>query len=385
MKAIPKKWLYSLIGIVIIALAVGLVIVKKKELASIAKPLERSVPVHVTIANSGTVDVTLHYLGKADAMDTADISSRISAYILAVNYREGNIVHKGDVMVDLDDTTLANKVRENDADIRAAESAVASAESNYEAQKASFDRDEYLYKNKAESQETYEKSRALADAAYGQVVAAQERIKQLSENRQVSATEEGYTHITAPFDGIVTKRSADPGDFAVPGKPLLTLEGTGEGYRVTVQVPQEQAAAIKTGDEVILSDGTNKETATVYKVYPALDTGSLATVEIRVSKMPFNLPAGSNIGVDIVMKQAKGLVVPVQALATNTKGSFVVTVDGGNVVRQVPIQVLGRNNQEAAISGIDPNTKVVVGEENLLMQLMNGKTVTIIPAGGDGN
>ncbi|MDR3560241.1 MAG: efflux RND transporter periplasmic adaptor subunit [Negativicutes bacterium] len=384
MKAMSKKWLYGLIGVVILALAAGLVVIKNKELATTNKPVQRNVPVQVATAKSGVVPVTLHYLGKAESVLTADITSRIAASILAVRYREGDTVRAGEVLVDLDDMTLANKVRASDADTRAAQSLVASAESNYQAQKASFDRDEYLYKNKALSQEAYERSKAITDAAYSQIVVAQERVKFLSESRQASATELGYAHIAAPFAGVITKRSAEPGELAVPGKPLLTLQGMNDGYKITTQVPQEQAVTLKPGIDVIVSDGTNKATATVYKVYPALASNSLVTVEIRMTEMPFKLPAGSNLGVDFVMNRAEGLVVPVQALAINKKGAFVVIVGENNVVHQAPVQVVGRNDKEAAITGIDPNATVVVGQENLLMQLMDGKTVTVIPAGGDG-
>jgi RND family efflux transporter MFP subunit len=382
MKPISKKWLAGII--IIIVLAASLVIIKNGELASISKPIQRGIPVRVVMAKPGVISVSLHYLGKVDSVLAADITSRITANVLSVRYREGDVVRSGEVLIDLDDLTLGNKVRAVDADIRSAQSVIASAESNYQAQKASFDRDEYLYKNKALAQEAYERSRANTDAVYSQIVVAQERIRLLSENRQVAATELGYAHIIAPFDGIVTKRSAEPGELAVPGKSLLNLQGINDGYKITTQVPQEQVGNIKSGSEVTILDGARKVDAVVYKVYPALANNSLVTVEIRMSEMPFKIPTGATLGLDFVINRAEGLVVPIQALATNTNGTFVVTVDKNNVVCQVPVQVVGRNDQEAAISGIDSDVAVVVGQENLLIQLMDGKNVTIMSEGEDG-
>jgi len=380
-----KKWLAGLIAILIVALGAGLVIMKKRELASLPKPAQRSIPVQVAVAKPGTVLVMRHYLGKAESMLTADITPRITANILVVHCREGDAVHTGDALVDLDDLTLANRLRGAEADVRSAQSALTAAESNYEAQKASFERDEYLYKNKALSQEAYERSRAATASAYSQVVAARERLRLLTENREAAAVERGYAHITAPFDGVVTKRSAEPGEVAIPGKPLLTLQAVNQGYKITVQVPQENAASIRTGDEVIISDGAQKMTATVYRVYPAVTVNNLATVEIRLPEMPFQLPPGASVGVDFVLNKAQGLVVPVQALLANSKGTFVVVVDKNNVVHQTKVEVVGRNDKEAAVTGIGPDTTVVVGQENILMQLMDGKLVTVIPAGRDGN
>ncbi|GMB00997.1 efflux RND transporter periplasmic adaptor subunit [Pelosinus sp. IPA-1] len=376
MARVPKKWLVGVIGLIIVTLAVGLVVKKKQDLAGLAKPDIRPTSVQVSKSYSGSVPVMVHYLGKADSMVTADISARITSNILAIHLREGDMVKAGQLMAELDDATLSNKVRAAGADQRASASTLAATESAYNTQKASFDRDEYLYQNKAISQETYEHAKSALDLAESQVKTARERVALLAQNREAAATEQSYTRLVAPFDGIVVKRSAEPGDLAVPGKPLLTLQGINQGYKVIVQIPQEQTLNITTGTQALISDGKEKLEAVVSKVYPALAANSLTSVEIRLDNMPFQLPPGSTLGVDFILKNVQGIIVPITAVVKNASGAFVIRITDGTA-HPVVVTILGENDQQAVVSGIDAGAKVAVGQESQLLKLMEGVPVMV--------
>ena len=56
----------------------------------------------------------------------------------------------------------------------------------------------------------------------------------------------GYATIRAPFDGVVSRKPANAGDFASPGMPLLELEGT-DAFQVEAAVPDSLAAALQPG------------------------------------------------------------------------------------------------------------------------------------------
>ncbi|WP_094607310.1 Multidrug resistance protein MdtA [Sporomusa silvacetica DSM 10669] len=382
MAKVSKKWLVGVIALLIVVVAAGLVVKKKQDLAGLAKPAVRPTPVQLAESYSGTVPVTVHYLGKADSLVTADISARITSNILAIHLREGDTVKAGQLMAELDDATLSNKVRAASADQRGSASTLAATESSYNTQKASFDRDEYLYQSKAISQEAYEHAKSALDMAESQVKAARERVALLSQNREAAATEQSYTRLVAPFDGIVVKRSAEPGDIAVPGKSLLTLQGMNQGYKVIVQVPQEQTRNIIVGTQALISDGNGKMEAVVTKIYPALAANSLATAEIRLDNMPFQLPPGSTLGVDFILQNVQGVVVPTTAVVKNTTGAFVITVTGGTA-HPVPVDILGENDKQVVVSGIEAGTSVAVGQENQLMKLMDGIPVMVVVDGSE--
>ncbi|VBB06467.1 rnd efflux pump membrane fusion protein barrel-sandwich domain [Lucifera butyrica] len=382
MAKVSKKWLAGVIALLIVALAAGLVIKKKHDLAGLAKPAVRPTPVQVAESVNGTVPVTVHYLGKADSMVTADIAARITSNILAIHQREGDMVKAGQLMVELDDATLSNKVRAAGADQRAAESTLAAAESAYSTQKASFDRDEILYQNKAISQEAYEHAKSALDLAESQVQAARQRVALLAQNKEAAVTEKSYTQLVAPFDGIVVKRSAEPGDLAVPGKPLLTLQALNQGYKIIVQIPQEQTLNISAGTHALISDGKEQTEAAVAKVYPALAANSLATVEICLDKIPFQLPPGSTLGVDFILKDVSGIIVPAAAVVKNTTGAFVIGITDGTA-HHIPVNILGENDKQAVVSGIDAGAEVAVGQESQMLKLMDGMPVTVAADGSE--
>jgi len=382
MAKVSKKWLVGCIALLIVALAVGLVIKKRQDLAGLAKPAVRPTSVQVSKSYSGVVPVTVHYLGKADSMVTAEISARITSNVLAIHLREGDTVKAGQVMVELDDATLSNKVRAAGADQRASVSTLSATESAYNTQKASFDRDEYLYQNKAISQETYEHARSGLDLAESQVKAARERVALLTQNREAAATEQSYTRLVAPFDGIIVKRSVEAGDLAVPGKSLLTLQGINQGYKVIVQIPQEQTLNITPGTHAFIADGKEKLEAIVSKVYPALAANSLTSVEIRFDNMPFKLPPGSTLGVDFILKNVQGIIVPITGVVKSASGAFIIRITDG-IAHPVAVTVLGENDQQAVVSGIDAGAMVAVGQESQLLKLMEGVPVMIATDGSE--
>ena len=375
MKRFNKRWLLGIIIVVVVALAIGLVVKRSQEVSNLKKPALPSKPVQVVQIKPGAISVTQHYMGKTQAVLTADIASRITANILAIHKREGDIVKQGETLVALDDLALGSKVRAMDAEVRSAESLRSAAESNNAVQRASYERDVYLYKNNAIALETYERSVAAMENAQSQLIAAQERVSIARENLSAVMTESGYANITAPFAGVIAKRMAEPGEVAVPGKVLLVLQGMDQGYKIISQIPQEQTAVIKAGTQVMVTAEADKINGTVNKVFPALGINNLASTEIVIDKMPAGLPTGATVGLDFVMSHVEGIIVPRNSLVKGTSNTFIVRIDENNVAHQVAVIVLGENDQLAAVTGISENSIVAIGPENVLMQLMDGTQV----------
>lgn len=379
---LKTKWGIGVIIVLVIAVAIGLVVKRNYDLANLKKPAAASVAVKVTVVKQGTLPIAQHYMGKVEPVQAADIASRVTANVLTVTKREGDTVAKGEVLLLLDDLALASKARAIEAELRAAESIAAAARSSYQVQQASFERDEYLYKNKAVSLESYEKSRAVADNALSQVRAADERVRIAAANYSAAQVEWGYTRLTAPFDGVVEKRTAEPGETAVPGKTLLRLQGTGTGYKIIAQIPQEQLGRIKVGTKAVITGGQSRQEAAVAKVYPALAANYLATVEVITEKLPYGLPAGATIGLDLIVDQAEGFIVPVNALVKSSERTFVVVIADG-IAKQVPVTIHGQTDEQAVVSGALDNAVVAVGQQSQLLRLMNGVKVKPAEAVGD--
>jgi RND family efflux transporter MFP subunit len=371
-----RKWMYILIAA---ALAAGALILVKNKMAGIAalpKP-EASLPaVRVAAAATGTLEVFAHYQGSIEPLTKSDVSARISGNLLSVAKREGDPVREGEIVAVIDDRELVERSAAVEAEVLATRQRLAGGRSAYETQKSIYERDEKLFAAGAISREALERSRAAIDGAKATVDAYEESIKGLSMNSAAAATQTGYARIRAPFHGVVTRRWMEPGDLAVPGKPILTVEKISP-YKVTVQVPQEEMEGLKPGGKAHLGYGDRVTTAAISRVYPALGKNILGSVEMVLPALPFGLPSGSTVGVDLVRKAVTGVIVPENALVRSGAGTFVCVVKDG-VVRIRKVNLLGTGEGKAALAGdVAPGEQVAVGQENRLLTLVEGTRVTV--------
>lgn len=378
-----RKLVTVISALLLIVGGVIVVMSKQKSLANLPKPKEPLPTVQVTPVRQGTLDVTAHYLGSIEPFTRSDLSARISGNILAITKREGDSVRQGEVIITIDDRELLDRSIAVNAEVLATKQRLAGAKSAYETQKSVYERDVILHKAGAISQEALERSRAALDGAKATVDAYEESLKGFAMNTSVARTQAGYARITAPFSGVVSKRWADPGDLAVPGKPILTIEKTSP-YKVLAQVPQEELTGIRPGTPVKLTNGDQEVSAKVNRVYPALGKSMLATVEVLTKTAPFDLPSASTVGFDLVTKQIEGLIVPDQAVVKTDKGASVYQVKDG-LVHIVPVTLLGMGNGKAAISGgVPPAAQVAVAQENKLLTLTEGGGVIPSEQGKSG-
>ena len=372
-----KKKLIILI-VAVLVIAGGILVMKNKErnLAALPQPAAVLPVVQVALVADGTLEESGHYLGVVEPVASSDLSARITGNILTINKREGDTVRQGEVLVTIDDRELLDRFAAIQSEVLANQQRLIGAQSSYTTQQSIYGRDEKLFAAGAISQEALERSKAALDAAKATVDAYQESIKGMTMNTSAARTQAGYARITAPFSGIVTRRSMEPGDLAVPGKAILTVEKT-TSYKILAQLPQEELNHIRSGSKVLLSNGNQRIEAEVNRVYPALGKNMLATVEVLTPAAPFGLPSSATVGFDIVRKKVGGLLVPAQAIVKTGQGSFVYQIKEG-IVEIIPVKVLGMGNGMAAISGTLPaGAQVAVGQENKLLSLSSGSKVSV--------
>ena len=371
-----RKWIFLLIAAVLVVGALALVRSKLAGIAALPKP-EASLPVvRVAVAASGTLEVFAHYQGSVEPLTKSDVSARISGNLLSVAKREGDPVREGEIVAVIDDRELIERSAAAEAEVLATRQRLAGGRSAYETQKSIYERDGKLFAAGAISREALERSRAAIDGAKATVDAYEESIKGLSMNSAAAATQAGYSRILAPFHGVVTRRWMEPGDLAVPGKPILTVEKISP-YKVTVQVPQEEMEGLKPGGKAHLGYGDRVMTAAISRVYPALGKNILGSVEMVLPALPFGLPSGSTVGVDLARRTVTGVIVPENALVRSGAGNFVCVVKDG-VARIRKVVLLGVDGGKAALTGdVAPGEQVAVGQENHLLTLVEGSRVTV--------
>jgi membrane fusion protein, multidrug efflux system len=346
-----------------VAVVAGLAAVRHRRLRQKENaPLVKAVPlaVRTALVTAGRVVGTRHVLGTVAGGEETDLAPQIMARVLEIKVREGDAVAAGELIAQLDE-------RESRDALAAAGAARAAAEVADRARRDATARDRRLFEVKAIAPEQWEASQAAAAAAAAQLEAATQLLDQ-------ARTRLSYCRLVAPAAGVVARRLADPGDLAVPGKPLVKLVRQ-QTVRVRGALPAEDLAALRVGMPVTLRMEHETVAAAVARVYPALGESHLATFECDLAQPPPGFVSGATVGMDVPLSSADGLVVPAGALLEGEQGAWVFVVDHG-AVRPVAVAVQARSLDQVAIKGaVRAGEPVVVAEPSRLMTLAAGTRV----------
>ncbi len=362
-----------LLGLVIggiIFLAILKVKQKKQQLANMKTIQVAPLPVEVAKIKRGYLPITEHFLGDIKPVLSFKLSSKISGYLIKMDKYEGDVVKKGEVVAKIDPRQIQEKIASLEADIEGAKSDVIT-------KRHIFERNTLLYKNQAISTQEYEISKTAYDISLS-------RLKKLKSELSSTKVDLSYAIIKSPVSGIVLHRFKEPGDIIMPGTPIIEIESPDKGYRIIVKIPQELVCKIKPGDIAYLTQDGKKIKERIYKIHPSVEIGSLGAVEIRTKNRPFGLPTYGKVGVDLVLSQKRGLIVPIRAVLENVKNSYIFITHPYNhktaKVHIVKVSILGRNRDRLVVQtkeSISDNTMVIVGDESTLLSLQEGQEVSL--------
>ena len=357
-----------LVAIVTLLAIAGLLVVRhlrvvERDRAPVLAPVPT--PVQVVAVQRGALESVDHILGEVYGADDAAIAPQVSAAVLEVEVREGAMVPRGAVLARLDPRELDDAVAAGQADVAAAMAAS-------DARLAATARDSVLFVNEAISQEQWESSQAARAAATARLEVARHQLDQAHARL-------GYAVNRAPFTGVVSARLADPGDLAVPGRPILRMVRQ-NAVRVRGAVPPALVTRLRPGTPVDLTLGEERMPATVSRVFPAMEGSHLATFEIDVAQPPPGYVAGATVGVDLHLHAGAGLVVPLDALLEGDAGTYAFVVrtprPGDPTLQVLRLTVTTRSLDDAVVTGdLHEGDLVVVARPSRLMDLWNGMPV----------
>ncbi len=185
----------------------------------------------------------------------------------------------------------------------------------------------------------------------------------------------GYTKVVAPFDGIVTRKLADVGDLAAPGKPIIEMEDPG-ALRFEADVPEALIADVKLGEKLpvrVSADAAPIE-GTVVEVAPVADAAS------RTFLVKLDLPATEGVRsgqfgrVWVATGETESIRVPATAVVVRGQMECVFVVV--NQHAQLRIVRTGKHTEDKIeiLSGLDPGESVVTEGAG---QLRDGQPVTL--------
>lgn len=167
----------------------------------------------------------------------ADLRAELSAVVLHVLKENGETVRRGDLLVQLDTTSIRDS-------LSSAEEATRAARENFEQAERQYQRQKTLQAQGMVSQQ------ALEDAANRRISTQSD--KAAAEARLVAAKQQmARTEVRAPFDGVVSERRVSPGDTAQTGKELLKVIDP-SSMRFEGFVSADRRAELKLGQDVDL-------------------------------------------------------------------------------------------------------------------------------------
>ncbi len=234
--------------------------------------------------------------GTVRARTAATISSKVMGYVQQVNVKVGDRVRQGQPLITIDSRDLDANVRRAEAArsevqsaIPEADNGVAAAKANLDLAQATFKRMDDLAAKKSISNQEFDEATARLKSAQANYEMARARraqiepkLAQVEQEIRAATIMRGYASITAPFDGVVTAKSVEPGNLAAPGAPLLTIEQEGV-YRLEVSVDESRLPAVRPGQavQVMLEALDRTLDARVSEIVPAVDASSRSyTVKI---------------------------------------------------------------------------------------------------------
>jgi RND family efflux transporter MFP subunit len=169
-----------------------------------------------------------------------------------------------------------------------------------------------------------------------------------------------YARIAAPFSGVVTAKSVEPGNLAAPGAPLLTIEQDGD-YRLETSVDESKLPFVKTGQnvEVTLEALDRRFTARVSEIVPAVDSASRAyTVKIDLPALA-NLRSGMFGRAWFPMGARSVLTVPAPAVIERGQLQSVYVIEDGFARNRLVTTGKKMTDAVELLSGLSEGEKVV--------------------------
>jgi len=313
--------------------------------------------------------------GTVRARTSAVIAAKLLGYVREVKVQAGDRVREGQLLITLDARDLDVNSRRAEAaldEVRSstpeADSAAAGAKANLDLAQTTFNRMQELWNKKSISNQEFDEAGAKVKAAQAAYDMARARRAQLDAQaarvqQEVRATEvaRSYAEISAPFAGVVTAKSVDPGALAVPSAPLLTIEREG-AYRLEASVEESLLSAIRVGQPVSVTlDGVDRTIeARVSEIVPTVDAASRSyTVKIDLPAVQA-LRSGVFGHASFSLGSRSPLTVPVSAVTERGQLQSVVVAENG--VAHTRLITMGQKNKDQVevLSGLTAGENVIV-------------------------
>jgi RND family efflux transporter MFP subunit len=264
-----------------------------------------------------TVQTVFEASGTATPLRQATLSTKLMGTVLEVFAKEGDRIVAGQTLVRIDARDLAAKNSQVAA-------AIAEAEAVRRDAATQAGRIRALYSDSAAT-------RAQLDAVETGLLRADAGVRAARASSAELAAVSAYASVRAPFTGIVTRRFVDPGAFAAPGSPLMTVQD-GDQLRIVANATPDVAIGLKRGLRIDAIVENRPVVAVIEGIVPST-SGNLYTINALVSNAGGGFLPGSTASLLIALGSRRALVVPSSAVVRegDLTGVTIRSADGDEV------------------------------------------------------
>ena len=332
--------------------------------AKAAAPADRVVPVTVATVVKKDVPIWLEGLGNATPLATVNVKALVGGPIVSINFKEGQLVHKGELLAQVDP-------RPYQAALHNAEAGLARDTAQLRDARMNLERYRTLRAQNLIAQQQLDDQQNLADQDEGTIKLDQATIETAKLNLD-------YSSITSPIEGVTGVRLIDLGNIINPTDltyivvltqldPMAVLFTLPEDDLPRVQqqfskgpIPCEAFSRdgqtkLATGELGLIDNEVNQTTATIrLKAFFPNKDRSLWPSEFVKTRL-------------LLATRQGAFVVPGTAVQRGPKGTFAYVVNEDNTVSMRTVELIATQGDDAIVGkGLEPGEKVVTDGQNQL-------------------
>jgi len=381
-----KKRHWGLLIFLILLVVLGIYLYRRHEAsaaaakAAAANQAPRAVPVTTASATKGDIGVYVSTPATVTPVYTDTITARVQGEITAVRYTEGQMVKKGDPLVEIDAKPFLAQLTQMEGQLAHDQAVLSEAKIDLDRYTAALARNAIPKQLLDDQQQIVLQDEGTVKNDQGQVEAVKVNI--------------AYCHIASPIDGRVGLRLVDPGNIVQSTgttalvviaqlQPITVLFSIDEKYLPQVQAQLKKGSKMPV--DVMNADQTKK-----------LDSGYILTIDNQVDPTTATIRLKAifqNSNLDLFPQQLvyarlqldteRGVtLVPTNAIQMNSNGSFVYIVNQDQTASVRVVKPGVADNNLTAVDGVNPGDVVATNGFN---NLQDGSKVTVSNGNGGGN
>lgn len=321
-------------------------------------PAEQAPPVLPVITLHASDTVLRHdYVADIQSMANVEVRARVAGFLKSIHVDEGQQVHKGQLLFQIDPQEFRIAVRKAESDVNSARADARIAE--VELERVSGLVDKHVI------------SRTELELARAKLAAARASIARASAQREEASARLAYTSVRAPFDGVIDRMPLKPGSLITDGALLTTLSDNKQMYAyfhvseneyLRQQESSTPSLAPNKPVQLVLSDGSVYEIPGVVETQEGEfddNTGSIA-FRARFANPDRILRHGASGKIRVTKQVAAAILVPQKAVLEIQDKNYVFTVAPDSSVHMRAFVPTGRMNEYFIVgSGLKTGETIV--------------------------